>query len=462
MWDIVLSKQGGISLSRQLFYQIKNLILEGKIAAGEALLSSRRLAKDLSVSRSTVNEAYDMLIAEGFVISRQGAPTRVKEGVRLEKSKTAKLRHPVQTPKEFVADFKTGQPDVSCFPHYMWRQMLNKSYEKLQDADFGYFGTAGYGPLREEISQWVFRTRGIAADPQDIFITSGTTQALNIFIQMLYKREFPIAVEEPGHLAAVEILKNRKIPFVGAPVDDRGVKTDLLANARLSAIYVTPSHQFPLGGILPAERRTELIRIARKQDFYIIEDDYDSEFRYEGAPITPLCSMDSQRVLYTGSFSKIMYPALRVGFVILPPELHKQWLNMRKYFDVQNPVIEQAALTEFLKQRKLDKYLQKLCQMYGEKRKLLSECIFRYFGDQVRLLGDKSGLHLVLQIPGFNFNEEFITQSQALGIRIYPIKHYCLEKGKHQDKIMLGYGHLKPGEIHKSVGILYHFINRKM
>jgi GntR family transcriptional regulator/MocR family aminotransferase len=457
MWNIILKREKEISLSRQLFYSIKKLILEGKITAGEALPSSRGLAKNLSVSRSTVCEAYDMLITEGFVVSRQGAPTKVKEGLYLEKYHTKAVTYETSQPS-FSTDFKTGQPDVSCFPRYLWNQLLYKSCEKLQDKDLGYFTTAGYEPLREEISQWLFRTRGILAKSQDIFITTGTTQALNLFVQMLSKEGLPFAVEDPCHLGIIEILKNRKIPFLGIPVDENGIRTEQLENRDFSTVYVTPSHQFPLGGILPAERRAELIRLARKQNFYIIEDDYDSEFRYGGAPITPLYSMDCESVLYAGTFSKTMYPALRVGFVVLPPPLHAQWLHLRKYFDVQNPIIEQAALAEFLSQRKLDKYVQKICQLYGEKRQLLLKSILQCFGKEVCLLGDTSGLHLVLQIPGVCFNEGFIAKSQAFGIRVYPIEHYCIRKGNHSDKLMLGYGHLHVDEIHQSVLRLYDFI----
>jgi GntR family transcriptional regulator/MocR family aminotransferase len=461
MWDIVLQRKKEISLSRQLFYAMKKLILDGKITAGEALPSSRWLAEDLSISRSTVCEAYDMLITEGFIVSRQGAPTRVKDGLYLDQSHTKAISHEAeQSAQTFAADFKTGQPDVSCFPRYLWNQLMYKACEKLQDRDLGYFGTAGYEPLREEISQWLFRERGISALPQDIFITTGATQALNLLVQMLSKKGQPFGVEDPCHLGILEILKNGELPFMAVAVDENGIKAEQLKNQCLSAVYVTPAHQFPFGGILPAERRATLIRLARKQEFYIIEDDYDSEFRYVGAPVTPLYSMDCERVLYVGTFSKTMYPALRVGFVVLPPPLQAKWLYLRKYLDVQNPIIEQAALAEFMRQRKLDKYVQQVRRMYGEKRRVLTESILQCFGNDVRLLGDESGLHFVLQIPGLYFADNFIAESQSHGIRVYPIEHYCVTKGSHTDKLMLGYGHLHVDKIHESVLGLYNFITK--
>lgn len=459
MWDIELMKQSELSLSRQLFHHIRNLIMDNRLTAGEALPSSRYLAKDLTVSRSTVTEAYDMLIAEGYVVSRQGAPTRVKEGLCLNKVshkiKVNEIHEPVEN---FPVDFKTGQPDISTFPYYVWKQMIDKSQNKLLERDFGYFNTAGYTPLREEISQWLFRMRGITVDADNVFITTGTTQAINILVHMLYREGMPFAVEDPCHRAIIELLKLRGAAYTGFPADTNGIITDLLDRRSYSAIYVTPSHQFPLGGILPAKRRADLIRYAREQGTYIIEDDYDSEFRYTGAPISPLYSMDSERVIYSGTFSKIMYPAIRIGFVLLPPSLTKQWLHTRKYFDVQNPITEQAALAEFLYQRKLDKYVQKLSHLYNEKRNTLSDSLAQNFKGKERLLGDRAGLHLVLQIEGKSFEEDFIHKSQSLGIRAYPVEEYCLKKGLHSDKLMLGYGHLSIKDIPKKVRVLSDFI----
>lgn len=459
MWDIELMKQSELSLSRQLFHHIRTLILDNRLTAGEALPSSRYLAKDLSVSRSTVSEAYDMLIAEGYVVSRQGAPTRVREGLCLKKVRQKVKDSDIDEPAEnFPVDFKTGQPDVSTFPYYVWKQMLDRSQNKLRERDFGYYNTAGYGPLREEIGQWLFRMRGITVEPDNIFITTGTTQAINILVHMLYKEGRPFAVEDPCHKAIIELLKLRGAAYTGFPADNNGLITELLDRRSYSAIYVTPSHQFPLGGILPARRRAELIRYAGVQGTYIIEDDYDSEFRYTGAPISPLYSMDSEWVIYTGTFSKIMYPALRIGFVLLPPNLKKQWLHTRKYFDVQNPITEQAALAEFLYQRKLDNYVQKLSRLYSEKRNILTQSLAQNFQGKEQLLGDRAGLHLVLQIEGKRFEKDFIHKSQALGIRAYPVEEYCLTKGLHSDKLMLGYGHLAIKAISENVRVLSEFI----
>ncbi|MBF4692460.1 MocR-like pyridoxine biosynthesis transcription factor PdxR [Fusibacter ferrireducens] len=462
MWQIKLERENEISLSRQLFYAMKDLILEGKIQSGEALPSSRGLAKDMSVSRSTVNEAYDMLETEGFIVTRQGAPTRVKEGLYLEKHQKhyEEVLFPVIQGSEqsFIVDFKTGQPDVSLFPRYVWNQMMYKAFEQLSDNDLGYFGTAGYEALRVEISHWLFRKRGLSAKPQDIFITSGTTQALSILVTMLSKEGVPFAVEDPCHKGLLEVIESSGNSILSIPVDQEGLKTSLLNGHDISAVYVTPSHQFPLGSILTAERRIELIKLARQRHFYIIEDDYDSEFRYRGAAVSPLYALDSEQVLYTGSFSKSLYPALRIGFVILPPKLQANWMYLRKHFDVQNPIVEQAALTAFLRQRKLDKYIQKISRLYEKKRLALTQAIYKYFGEQCTILGDETGLHLVLQVHGAKFDEVFVKKSQDAGIRVFPIEHYCIVKGDHLDQLMLGYGHLKIEDIPKSVSKLYNMI----
>ncbi|MEO3944381.1 PLP-dependent aminotransferase family protein [Gorillibacterium sp. CAU 1737] len=467
MWDIVLTRHREQSLSRQLFFQIKDLILEGKLNAGELLPSSRFLAKELGISRSTVTEAYDMLQAEGFVAGRQGARLNVLEGLSLHQGSAKRLglekgKERCEPTRPFWIDFKTGQPDVHQFPHSRWRQLLTRACDRLREEDMGYSDPAGYEPLRNEICEWLFRTRGINAVPQDLFLTAGTTHALSILVDLLASKELPIAVEDPCHSAVIEIVKSRGFPYTAIPVDEHGLQTAFLAAhpfAALSAVYVTPSHQFPLGGIFPAERRAQLVRRARSKGFYILEDDYDSEFRYEGAPITPMYSMDRERVLYMGSFSKTLFPALRIGFVLLPPELHGPWLHGRRYLDVQNSILEQAALAEFLHTRKLDAYIRQSNKRYADKRRVLCESISHYFGSRAVFHGDRSGLHLVLQIPGMAFGEEFLANCKEKGVRVEPVERYCQEKGRHPDKLLMGYGHLSLEEIPIQVESFYHFLS---
>lgn len=210
----------------------------------------------------------------------------------------------------------------------------------------------------------------------------------------------------------------------------------------------------PLGGILPAGRRTALVRYAKQHKQYIIEDDYDSEFRYNGAPIAPLYTLDPQRVIYVGTFSKILFPSLRIGYVILPGHLHGKWRKMRIHSDVQSPPFQQAALTDFLRSRRLDRHIKKMRRLYGQRREMLLNLLKQDLGDIWLPWGDAAGLHLAVEFPGWCFDRRFSERARERGLHIIPVNHHCIDKAMHQDKILLGYGHLEPGKLNEGVALL--------
>ncbi|MHB8074332.1 MocR-like pyridoxine biosynthesis transcription factor PdxR [Desulfosporosinus fructosivorans] len=459
MWGIELQRQGEISLSRQIYQTLRDYIIDGQIKQGEALPSTRELAKQLTVSRNTVSEAYEMLLAEGFVISRQGSPTRVAEGLSLEKTPFVKRSKETRPhPQSFRADFKTGQPDLRYFPRYLWQQLFVKTFEKMPLNQLGYSGPEGLLPLREEIAAWLFRSKGLTVSSQDIFITAGATQALHLLADLLSTDGREMLIEDPCHIGMLRALQGKGYSMRPVPVDALGLQTDYLEGKGAGAIYVTPSHQFPLGGILPATRRAELIRFARDNNLYIVEDDYDSEFRYCGASVSPLYAMDPQRVIYVGTFSKILFPALRIGYVVLPLKLHSQWRYLRIHADVQNPPFEQAALAEYLHTRKLDRHVQQMRRLYGQRRQVLLQTLEETFVKVWHPWGDAAGLHLALEFPGLRFDSEFAQRAQNYGIRVTPVEYHSICKGKHLDKLLIGYGHLEPDEIRKGILLLHDFM----
>lgn len=364
MWGIKLCHHSETSLSSQIFLSLKERILSGRAAQGEALPSTRELAKGLGVSRNTVCEAYDRLLTEGFIVSRQGAPTRVAGGLHIEQQQTCRAEGPpVEPPGKKTAvlwDFITGRPDLTLFPWQLWSRALRQAAGNLTVDQLGYSGPKGYAPLCAEIAGWLLRSRSMEVRPEDVFITAGATQALHLLAGLLYQEGRAFALESPSHPAIHAMAASQGYSLQWMPVDQQGADIDALTGKAISAVYVTPSHQFPLGGILPADRRAALIRLAANNNFYIIEDDYDSEFRYAGSPVSPLYSMNSSRVAYVGTFSKTLFPALRLGFAVLPKPLQAKWKQARTFTDVQNPVLEQAALAEFLHKRKLDKHVFRL------------------------------------------------------------------------------------------------------
>jgi len=341
---------------------------------------------------------------------------------------------------------------------------MRRAFENLPLEQFGYTGPEGLPILREEIASWLFRSRGLQVSADDIFITAGATHALHLIADLLCRDNRGIIMEDPCHMGMLRVLRSKNYPIIPVPVDEQGLRTDLLENiesgignaigSSAGAVYVTPSHQFPLGGILPAARRAALIRFARDNSVYIIEDDYDSEYRYAGEPVAPLYAMDPQRVIYVGTFSKILFPSLRIGYVLLPKPLHEKWRYLRTHTDVQNPPFEQAALAEYLHTRKLDRHIQRMRRLYGERRRKLFSALEESFGSNWIPWGDAAGLHVAIEFPGKCFDRSFLEKSRKCGIRITPVEYHSKCKGRHQNKLLLSFGHLEPDEIDKSVLLL--------
>ncbi len=462
MLGIELNRESELQLWRQIYQHLKELIISGQLKAEEALPSTRELAKELNVSRNTVCEAYDLLIAEGFVISRQGAPTRVSGGLYIEPVKQAlspKIKSRAEQP--ILVSFQTGRPDLRQFPRFLWQQLLHKASEELPPETYGYTGPQGSPDLQNEIAAWLFRSRGLKVASDDIFITAGATHGLHIIADILCGNGQKILMEDPCHMGMLGTFINKGCSIIPIPVDTEGMKTDYLSKCGgTGAIYVTPSHQFPLGGILPASRRATLIRFARENDLYIIEDDYDSEFRYSGEPIAPLYTMSPQRVIYVGTFSKSVFPALRIGYVILPYKLQERWRDLRTHTDVQNPPFEQAALAEFLRTRKFDRHVKKMRKIYGQRRQVLLKSLEEAFGSEWTAYGDSAGLHVAVDFPGMRFGEAFKSSCRKGGLYITPVESYCIEKDRHQSKLLIGYGHLEPDVIKNGVVMLSNIIKK--
>ncbi|QOX62093.1 PLP-dependent aminotransferase family protein [Anoxybacterium hadale] len=464
MLGIKLEKKKELTLKRQLYQAIKERIERGELDQGDLLPSTRELASALDLSRNTVCEAYDMLIAEGYVISRCGTATRVAEGIKRNQRQNQTLAthsgaSEAVPARPTLADFRTGQPDLRLFPCYSWQQMVHQAAADLGGADLGYTGPQGLYELRVELAAWLYRARGMSVKPDDIFITSGATFGLHLAAALLSGDGGEILTEDPCHSGMRRAFQNRGCRLHPIPVDEQGMRTELLPlGAQIRGIYVTPSHQFPMGGILPAVRRAALIRYADAQNAYVIEDDYDSEFRYSGEPIAPMHAMAPDRVIYIGTFSKLAFPALRVGYAIVPEALQSDWKRLRTHIDVQNPILEQAALAKFLRTRRLDRHVKKMRRTYGERRKAIAAALQEAFSDECRVWGDQTGLHLTAEFPNKHFDHNFYDRCREGGILVTPAENHAIVKGKHENKLLLGYGHLTPEEIQKGVRELANFI----
>ncbi len=455
MCTINIQRQSKIPLKRQIYQTIRDHVLCGKLPAGYVLPSTRELAEQISVSRNTVCEAYDMLITEGFALSHQGAPTRIADGLCIERTILEISETQMINEQHYLADFQTGRPDLRRFPKYLWQQIMHKTLAAMSLKEYGYGSPQGMNQLRQEISSWLFRSKGLSVDNRDIFITSGATQALHLIVNLLGRHSSKIAIEDPCNRGILQTFLDAGCEVEPIPVDEKGMQVEHLTGIHVDAVYVTPSHQFPLGSILPARRRAKLIQYAKDNEAYLVEDDYDSEFRYTGEPISPIYAMFPQRVIYVGTFSKVLFPAIRIGYVILPRKLQKLWCELRLHTDVQNAPFEQAALAEFLHTRKFDRHIRSMRKLYGERRKTLLSAFESNFKDTWHACGDAAGLHLAIKFSGMKFDDIFLKKCMTHGIRITSVEHHSIQKGQHLDELLLGYGHLESEEIQKGVSLLH-------
>jgi GntR family transcriptional regulator/MocR family aminotransferase len=354
-------------------------------------------------------------------------------------------------PKDLI-DFRSGVPALDVFPIRQWGKSIHKICLEYPGSMLTYDVPEGRRELRQALSEYLFRARGISCRPDQLLITSGATQGLALVAKLLHLPDARIVVEDPLHTGMQSIFSTAGYRLLPVPVDAQGLQTRLLApvmNPRL--IYVTPSHQFPLGGILPVQRRIELLAFARKNDCYIVEDDYDSEFRYEGPPLSALQWLDPERVIYVGSFSKILAPALRLGYVILPAPLMRHCRELKRFSDVHTPTIEQLALARFIREGKLGRHVIRMKRVYAPRRRAIKEALYRHFPGGLTIAGDSTGLHLIAEFPDIEFSAEVVKGLEQGGVRVYPVETHAIIQGRHKGKLIMGYGHLEVKDIEEGV-----------
>lgn len=453
MYGLEINRSSSLSISKQLQNQIRTAILEGKLSAGENLPPSRNLAKELGISRNTVVQVYEQLIAEGYLDTVVGAGTYVVDIGKLAKPKSPKIPLHTNEPdrKEGTISFNAGNPDSVLFPNARWSSALKQACSEQTKHSYPQFDFAGNVRLRKAISNYVFRAKGIDCDHRQIVITSGTAGALDLIAKTLKKRNSRILIEDPCIDFVKKIFSCYDYRIQPVPVDDQGIDIKYLKSCPdADLIYVVPSHQYPIGGVLPAVRRIALLQYANEQNSYIIEDDYDCEFRYSGEPLQPLRNLDPERVIYCGSFSKIFSPTLRIGYLILPYSLCTAINQMMDATNLWvNPTI-QLALANFLEQKYMDKHVYKMKKVYERKRRHLMDCIQRTFGTSVEMSGEYAGLHLLFRFER-DFTEKDAEAFRCLGVDAEFVEEYSVVKGKHKNELVLGYGNLSFEEIEEGV-----------
>lgn len=454
MFWIPIDRTIDVPLIRQVYEQIRTRILHGELVAGECLPSTRELSSSLGVSRNVVVGAYEQLFAEGYIEGKQGSGTYVAEGAYLDLQEKTDFpsffdMHQLKEETNDVIDFRPGIPALDMFPRNPWGRITKQVCEDTSHSVFGYGHPEGRIELRHILSRYLKRTRGVHCHPDQLIITSGATQALSLIASLLLSPGDEVMIEDPITHEIQTIFTSPGSTLHPIPVDEQGIKTWLIpSDKKPSFIFVTPSHQFPLGGTLTIQRRIQLIQFARTSDCFIVEDDYDSEFRYQGAPINSLQGLDPDRVIYIGTFSKILSPALRLGYLILPPSLAKRCKDLKWFTDLHTPTLEQLTIARFIDERHLERHIRKMKKVYKSRRDHIKKCLKEEFGSKVKVLGDSTGLHLIAEFQEVEFPDRRVNEiAKKYKVQIYPVEHHAIKKGVHQNKIILGYGNLTFEEI---------------
>jgi GntR family transcriptional regulator/MocR family aminotransferase len=409
--DVHISLIGRRNLSGEIYRQLRQAILDGRLRAGERLPPTRELAERLSVSRTTVTVAYDRLSASGFVTTRVGAGTFVRDGVTVgagngqparrlqgtavqprEVWKSIPLVKPFERPARF--DFRSGIPDATLFPYQRWRRLVSGELKRRDRLVGIYADPAGDADLREAVARHIGVSRGIDASADDIIITSGTQQALDLLAKVLVEPGETVALEDPCYTPARWLFRSHGIRTAGVPVDGDGLVVDALPGG-VRLLYATPSHQYPLGVTLSLDRRIALLDWATRHDAAIIEDDYDSEFRYGGRPVEPLKTLDRDgRVIYVGSFSKALLPALRMGFLLVPPSLRDAVQRAKFMSDWHSPLFAQRALARFIDDGDFARHVRRMNRIYQARHEKILEVLASEFGDLLDVIPSSTGLHI--------------------------------------------------------------------
>ncbi|MBN8892835.1 MAG: GntR family transcriptional regulator [Rhodospirillales bacterium 70-18] len=459
-------------ISTQLYVALRELMLSGRIAAKARLPASRALARDLGVSRTTVIEAFERLAAEGLVESRVGAGTFVSEVLDAERPRqpsaqgtSPPARQPPRlsramdwavsrfsdrprlphSPRAFV----TGLPAFDSFPMAQWARLAAKHWRGGREDVMGYGAPCGYAPLREAIAAHLRANRGIACTGEQIFIVGGAQQAFNLVGTVLLNPGDQVWFENPGAIGARNSLLACGAELVPVPVDRDGLQVEegLRRAPRFRLVFVTPSHHQPLGHILSLERRFALLRSAEQAGAWIVEDDYDGEFCFGRRPVATLKSIDrTGLVIYVGTFSKSLFPALRLGFMLVPPSLVETMGRVSAAFVQGVPSSVQATVAEFIEEGHFATHIRRMRRIYEERHDALCDAAARELGGLLAVARAESGLHTIGYLPAHVSEVAAARAAEARGVIVSPLARFCIAPVA-ANGLVLGFGGIPPAEI---------------
>ena len=462
------------SLFRQLYDEIRKAILDRRLAAGSRLPSSRQLAEELNVSRNTVINAYEQLLAEGYINGHTGSGTYVANVQDVpEKSKPVQRKNALSARGKAMAgvlvtrpslagakiSFRPGNPALENFPFSLWGKFLIQTLRNLRARDFHYGDPAGYPPLREAVAQYLNRGRGVRCTPEQVVIVNGSQQSLDLCCRVLLDPGDIVWMEDPGYRGANAAFQGSGVRVVPVPLDAEGLQwvgargaRPRLTNPR--CIYITPSHQFPMAITMSLQRRLSLLKFAKENNAWILEDDYDSEFRYDGRPLAALQGLDENDcVVYMGTFSKVLFAGLRLGYVVVPQDLIQPFVNTKSIVDRHSPILEQATVAEFIRSGRFERHIRNMRKLYATRQKKLVDSVNYFLKGRLEVEPRPAGMHLIGWLRE-GIDDQAVSQRAASnGIEVPAISSYT-QKRLPRGGLLLGYSAIPASRIPHAVEAL--------
>ncbi|HEY9138561.1 MAG TPA: PLP-dependent aminotransferase family protein, partial [Terriglobus sp.] len=468
---------------RWLYTELRSAIMDGRLKAGARLPSTRNLAAQYNLARGTVVAAFQQLQAEGFISSEVSAGTfvlpapgwetsaakqrsfrQVKSKAKISKRAHSLLKTTFSQPASHSIGkaFRGYEPAIDLFPVEQWARTAARVYRKAPRSLYGQGHAGGYSPLRRAIAEYIGQSRGVRCSAEQIIVTSGAQQALDLVARVLLDPGDEVWMEDPGYPGASQAFRSVGASVIPVPVDRDGV--DVAEAMKLSptarVAYVTPANQFPLGVVMAAERRVELLAWAARAGAWIVEDEYDAEYRYSGKPIASLHSLDrSGSVIYVGTFTKMLFNALRIGFIVVPERLMDAFRITRSFMDRHAPTLDQAVLTEFINEGHFGRHVRKMRQVYSERSEMLAVEANRRLSGLLDVEHAQSGMYTVAWIKTRISETALTRRAEQLGLEVVPMSRY-VTRYEQKPALVLGFAGCNANEIKRGVSVLEAVLSR--
>ncbi|MRG43491.1 aminotransferase class I/II-fold pyridoxal phosphate-dependent enzyme [Chitinophaga sp. SYP-B3965] len=473
---IKIQKGNTAPMYLQLYEQIKAAIFSARLKEGERMPSTRHLATDLDISRNSVFQAYEQLILEGYLAGKKGDGTYVSAKLNPISASTRKTMpvkyNDVALPDEVlrkdstvepVMPFQNSVPSIHQFPFKIWSGLAAEVYREVHSLHLGYGETLGHLPLREALVDYLRINRSIICEADQILIVNGSRQALNLAAQALIRKGDLCWMEDPGYLGARAAMTRWGGKVCPIPITENGLDIAYAMKHYPEArfVYLTPSHQYPLGATMPLSERLKLLKWAARHKMWIVEDDYDSEFRYNGRPVPALKGLDDHgNVIYTGTFSKVLFPALRIGYMVLPSAaIAQQFKMVKSTIDRQSPVIDQAIVTQFMLKGHFARHLRKMRTLYKKQQEELVALLEKHLSKYILVAPADTGMHFIAWLKRPCNMKKLITAALAEGVILIPVNEFAM-KFKQEDGFIFGFTGYGVPEMEKAVLVLKKLLER--